>query len=126
MCVPAIKVLVVDDSASYAAALRESLAAETCVEVIGIATGVGAAIDFLQSTAVDLVLSDVQMPDGGLAALMVAMRALDGVAQPKVIAMSGDVDRSSAVAGAFSVPLMDKAAGRQHLMACIDTMLCAE
>jgi CheY-like chemotaxis protein len=126
MCLPAIRVLVVDDSASYAAALGESLSAETCLEVVGIATGVVNAVEFLKGTAVDLVLSDVQMPEGGLASLMVAMRSLADIVQPKVIAMSGDPHRSSAVTESLRVPLIDKAASRQQLMACIDTTLCTE
>jgi DNA-binding NarL/FixJ family response regulator len=126
MCLSPVRVLIVDDSAAFAEALGESLATEPCLEIVGIANGVASGLDLLRQRPIDLVISDVGMPDGGLASLMLAMAAIDGIVQPKVIAMSGNVHGSTVVAQAFGVPLMDKQAGRASFLVCIDAMLCGE
>ncbi|MCX7602432.1 MAG: response regulator, partial [Bryobacteraceae bacterium] len=59
-----IRVLIVDDEPWIRAGLRAELEAMDGIEVAGECGGVEEAVGALRSRACDLVLLDVQMPDG--------------------------------------------------------------
>jgi DNA-binding NarL/FixJ family response regulator len=126
MCTPAVRVLLVDDSVAFAEALGEALSLETCLDIVGIVEGVASGLQFLRHHPVDLVISDVNMPHGGLASLMVGIAAIGDSARPKVIAMSGDTSGSTSLAHSLNVAFIDKQSSRAQFMACIDAILCAE
>ncbi len=58
------KLLIVDDEPLIRAGIRDGLSAREDVEVVGECGSVTEAVDALRSDQVDLVLLDVEMPDG--------------------------------------------------------------
>jgi two-component system chemotaxis response regulator CheB len=58
----ATRVLIVDDSRIFRAALEEALAGEEGIEVVGSVYSGEKALEFLQSTPADVVTLDVEMP----------------------------------------------------------------
>jgi chemotaxis response regulator CheB len=59
---PALRVLLVDDSAMMRRLLRESLAPDRCFEVVGEAADGAEALALCAELAPDLVLLDIEMP----------------------------------------------------------------
>ena len=60
-----VRVLVVDDSPTTRTMLKEALALDGGIEVVGEAGGAGEAVAAAETTRPDVVLMDVRMPDGG-------------------------------------------------------------
>jgi DNA-binding NarL/FixJ family response regulator len=60
-----VRVVLVDDHSMFRSGVRAELAADTGVEIVGEAGGVGEAVAVIARTAPDVVLLDVHMPDGG-------------------------------------------------------------
>ena len=60
-----VRVVLVDDHAMFRAGVRAELAADSGVEIVGEAGGVGEAVAVIGRTKPDVVLLDVHMPDGG-------------------------------------------------------------
>lgn len=63
-----MRVLIADDGPGVVAALREALGADDRFHVVGTADTGDAAVALATATAPDLVLLDVRMPGGGVAA----------------------------------------------------------
>jgi two-component system, chemotaxis family, protein-glutamate methylesterase/glutaminase len=73
------RVLVVDDSITARAVLRQILDQDPCVEIVGQASRAEQALDLLKTLKVDLILLDLEMPGiGGLAALPQLIEASGG------------------------------------------------
>ena len=58
------RLLIVDDEPLIRAGIRDGFSRRDDVEVAGECGSVSEAVDFLRSDAVDLVLLDVELPDG--------------------------------------------------------------
>ena len=58
------RLLIVDDEPLIRAGIRDSLSGRTDIEVAGECGSVSEAVDVLRSDEVDLVLLDVELPDG--------------------------------------------------------------
>jgi DNA-binding NarL/FixJ family response regulator len=72
------RVLIVDDHQLFRAGVRAEL--EPLLEIAGEAAGVDEAVELIETTAPDVVLLDVHMPDGG--GIEVIRRTAARVAQP--------------------------------------------
>ena len=60
-----VRVVLVDDHSMFRSGVRAELAADSGVEIVGEAGGVGEAVAVIARTTPDVVLLDVHMPDGG-------------------------------------------------------------
>jgi DNA-binding NarL/FixJ family response regulator len=60
-----VRVVLVDDHSMFRSGVRAELAADSGVEIVGEAGGVGEAVAVIGRTTPDVVLLDVHMPDGG-------------------------------------------------------------
>ena len=60
-----VRVVLVDDHSMFRSGVRAELAADSGVEIVGEAGGVGEAVAVIGRTKPDVVLLDVHMPDGG-------------------------------------------------------------
>jgi CheY-like chemotaxis protein len=96
-------VLIVDDEKM----LRETVAfyVEQKVEKVYFASSGNEAIDFLKNNSVDLVITDIRMPDGDGIDLMKAIQSLSGD-KPKVIAMTGFAGNSEDVLNELQVKIV--------------------
>ena len=77
------RLLIVDDEPLIRAGIRDGVSAREDVEVAGECGSVAEAVDALQSDEVDLVLLDVELPDGTGFELMAEMKrdyGLSGIA----------------------------------------------
>ena len=75
-----IRVMIVDDSAVIRGLLRNLITRESGIDVVASAPNGRAAIETLRTTAADVVLLDVEMPEmDGLAALPLLLQARPGV-----------------------------------------------
>jgi DNA-binding NarL/FixJ family response regulator len=98
----AVHVLIVDDSAIVRHRLAELLESVEHVAVVGQAQGATQAIGALRDLRPDLVILDIQMPDGDGVAVLEAAKRLEPV--PTVMMLTNYVDeyqcRRCAAAGA--------------------------
>ena len=86
----AIKVMLVDDEDAVLGALREAIATDTSIEVIGTARNPREASDLAVASRPDVALVDVRMPGGGGPVAARGIRR--GSPQTKVVAVSADTD----------------------------------
>ena len=85
--VNSLRILVVDDDQDTLNVLRRLLTREGHAVVV--AKSVAAGVEVAQAERVDLLISDIALPDGSGCELMTAVKALHGVPG---IALSGYVD----------------------------------
>ena len=79
--VGAARVLIVEDSAALAQALEFAFSFEDDIDVVGVAPTVAAALELTETTWPDVVLMDVNLPDGnGIDATSQVVAAHPGVA----------------------------------------------
>lgn len=89
-----MRVLIADDDPGVVAALEEALGADPRLELVGAAVTGDALVALASSSAPDLVLLDMRMPGGGLA----AARALAAMsAPPAVVVFSATTSARSIV-----------------------------
>jgi two-component system chemotaxis response regulator CheB len=69
-----LRVLVVDDSATFGRVIKQALESIAGVEVIKLCRGGRAALDYMQGDAPDLVTLDIEMPDMNGLEVLQAMR----------------------------------------------------
>ena len=69
-----VRVVLVDDHSMFRSGVRAELAADSGVEIVGEAGGVGEAVAVIGRTKPDVVLLDVHMPDGGGKAVLEQVR----------------------------------------------------
>ena len=110
-----MQILVVDDHALFVESLRARFEQDERFEVVGTATDGRAAVKLARDLQARVVLMDLMMPGlDGLAATR-RLRALE--APPRVIALSGRLDRLSreAAAEAGADAYVSKATGFEEL-----------
>ena len=115
-----IVVLLVDDQAFIAAAIRELLAAESDIELHHCSRAVD-AIAVANEVGPTVILQDLVMPDGDGLSLLRAFRANARTAQTPVIMLSGTADeemRSRALREGASDYLV-KLPARDQVISCI-------
>jgi DNA-binding NarL/FixJ family response regulator len=107
---PRTTVLIVDDHVAFAEALGLTLALEDGFEVLPHASTAAGAIDAVTRERPDVVVMDVQLPDGD--GLDTATRILDIAPETRVVILSGflDVDAltSAATAGVSAFVLKEE------------------
>ena len=81
-----MNVLLVDDSPSFLKVARELIAALPCVGGVACADSGVQALDFIGRARIDLVLTDIAMPDMSGFAMIRHLRALDD--PPQVVAVT--------------------------------------
>ena len=88
-----VRVLVADDDETLGEAIRDLIAGEADMELVGAASNSDEAIELVQNLSPDVALLDVKMPGGG------GPRAAAGIAatspNTKVLALSAYEDRGS-------------------------------
>jgi DNA-binding NarL/FixJ family response regulator len=106
-----IRLLVVDDHASFRSAVTEMVAADERFDLVGAVDSGEAAIELACSTSCDLVMMDVRMPgmDGLTAAA--AFRRLQPDVVVVLVSTSGLDPARAASAGATFVPKVSLTAG---------------
>jgi len=72
-----VRVVLVDDHSMFRSGVRAELAADSGVEIVGEAGGVGEAVAVIGRTKPDVVLLDVHMPDGGGKAVLEQVKDQD-------------------------------------------------
>lgn len=87
----AIRLLIVDDHEAVAQGLRALIADEADIDVVGLASGVAAAVAAATRHTPDVVLADYRLPDGTGADLARASRHIEPA--PAVVMISADADR---------------------------------
>ena len=106
-----IRLLVVDDHASFRTAVTEMVAADERFDLVGAVDSGEAAVELAGSTSCDLVMVDVRMPGmDGLAAAVALRRLQPGVVVVLVSTSDLDPGRAAAV-GATFVPKVSLTAG---------------
>lgn len=80
---PKIRAFLVDDSAVSRHALRQALAQDPDIEIVGEASSGEAALDMIPSAAPDIVLMDIVMP--GVDGLETTRELMHGYARPVII-----------------------------------------
>lgn len=86
-----VRIIMVDDHRLLREALREQLAKELDLQVVGEASSGAEALACLNEHPADVLLLDIALPD--MTGLVVARRALENHPQLRVIALSGYADR---------------------------------
>ena len=104
-----ISVAIIDDDVGFAQSLGELLGLHPEVELAGIAHSVAGGLELLRLGSVDIALVDVQMPDGGGAAVEQAMR---GPGAPSIIMISAHDGIAVAAAGRPFIPKQELSIAR--------------
>jgi EAL domain-containing protein (putative c-di-GMP-specific phosphodiesterase class I)/DNA-binding NarL/FixJ family response regulator len=87
-----LRVVVADDEPAVSAALAQLISDEPSFELVGVAADAATAISLAAAEQPDVVLLDVRMPGGGVAAVRGISRRSPAT---KVIALSGQGDRAT-------------------------------
>lgn len=86
-----IQIVVVDDHARYRTSLAETLSAERDIVVVGQGASAAEAVALVGDLAPDIVLLDLDMPGGGLAAAAQIAGAQQAV---KVVILTGAIEKA--------------------------------
>ena len=107
-------ILIVDDDEILRDFLAKACAKEGAVVMT--ASGGNEAFKIIQETLIDLVVSDIRMPQGDGISLLKNIRSIDGP-QPGVILISGFNDQRIVKAAGFeSVTVISKPFGQQEII----------
>ena len=93
----ALRLLIADDHAPFATALEELLAAEKCVEVVGVAHDGAEAVELATSLEPDIVLLDVDMPR--LNGFEAAKRIKERNPATRILMVTGTTENESRTGG---------------------------
>ncbi|MBG6179545.1 response regulator [Arthrobacter sp. CAN_A1] len=95
-----IRVLIVDDHATFAELLAQALAREPDLVSVGFATSIGTAIEKFMVLLPDLVVMDYHLPDGD--GITAAERILAVAPDTRVVMLTGDPDSQALTRAAGS------------------------
>ena len=116
-----IRIYIVDDHKMLADGLIELLSSEPDFEVLGLALSIAEAMRSLESVNADVVLLDVQLPDGDGFTLHEWIDSIFGDAAPKILYVTGD-DRLLSINRAMNLGAMaylDKTGGWEQVALAI-------
>lgn len=117
-----IRLLLVDDHAIMREALRDSLARESRIQVVGEAGDAEAALQMLPTLKPTLVLTDIAMP--GMDGVRLTERIVHEFPNVRVIALSTYMERHfiQRMLDAGACGYVSKSAGREELLLAIDAV----
>jgi len=117
------KILIADDHAMFADGIASILKSETTIEVVGICLDGPAALKFLESNEVDILLLDVNLP--GMSGIDVCKEVVSKFKNTKILAISMFNEESfvSEILNNGAMGYILKNTGREELLKAIDTIL---
>lgn len=117
------KILIADDHAMFADGIASILQSESSIEVVGTCLDGPAAIKFLESNEVDILLLDVNLP--GMSGIDVCKEVVSKFKSTKILAISMFNEESfvSEILNNGAMGYILKNTGREELLKAIDTIL---
>jgi len=116
------RVLLVDDHPLFLDGVRAALAGADDLEVVGTATDVASAVEQARTTTPDVVLMDLNLPDGSGIEATSSVLAQSPHARVLVMTMSSDDDAVVAAMRAGARGYVVKGAGRTDLLHAVRTV----
>jgi DNA-binding NarL/FixJ family response regulator len=116
------RVLLVDDHPLFLDGVRAALSTESDLEVIGEANSAAEAVDLAESLLPDVVLMDLNLPDGSGIDATRRVLQVSPASHVLVITMSADDDAVVAAMRAGARGYVVKGAGRKDLVQAVTTV----
>lgn len=118
-CRMSIKVLLADDSAVVRRGMRQLLAAEIEIEIVGEAADFRQTIRLMDELNPQIIVLDLHMPDGTQATLLDLKSHLKHGSRLVAISVFNDEETKTLVESLGTVPLLDKMELHQKLIPTI-------